>query len=96
MTDAIAEKILDVLNGQRFATWYNQGNFDSYISGTYEQGDPRQPTKEQILVEIKNHFRVVGAHIDAMLSKTHSSASDLAYQREYILSQFPEQHEMGG
>lgn len=54
----LAEKILETLNGQRFADWYNTGRFDTYISGEYPKEDPRQPTKEQILADIVKLFRL--------------------------------------
>lgn len=49
----IEEKILATLESQKFADWYNTGNFDKYISG-----DAPTITKEEILAEIKKLFRL--------------------------------------
>jgi hypothetical protein len=55
---AMAEKILNGLDKARFADWYTAGKFDVYISGDYPVGDPRQPTKEQILEDIVSMFHL--------------------------------------
>lgn len=44
-----AQAVLNMLTSMRFATWYNAGNFDSWISG-----DPGAPTDEQILADIQD------------------------------------------
>jgi len=54
----MAEKILNGLDKARFADWYTAGKFDVYISGDYPVGDPRQPTKEQILEDIVSMFHL--------------------------------------
>jgi hypothetical protein len=43
----IAEKVLNMLEGQKFADWYNSGHFDAYISG-----DLVAPSKNDILLTI--------------------------------------------
>ncbi len=47
--DEIAEKILNTLESQRFADWYNTGKFDEYISGDGTK-------KERIIGDIKRMF----------------------------------------
>ena len=55
---AMAEKILQRLESQKFADWYAGGALDAYISGFYEKTDPRQPTKEKILEDIVQMFKL--------------------------------------
>ncbi len=57
-TNAIAEKILNGLEKQKFADWYNDGSFMDYISGTYPKEDPKCPTKEKIIEDIKRLFNL--------------------------------------
>ena len=54
----IAEKIYHCLVKQRFADWYNKGNFDTHIS----EGEkaPHGIPKEQILTEIAELFQIPG------------------------------------
>jgi hypothetical protein len=54
----IDEKILKVLESHKFQDWYLTGRFESYITGEFPRDDPRQPTKDQILEEIRNMFGV--------------------------------------
>jgi hypothetical protein len=49
----IAKKILNALELQKFADWYNAGNFDHWISG-----DLPTISDEQILEEIKEIFQL--------------------------------------
>jgi hypothetical protein len=58
MKRKIAESILEALESRDFNKWYNSetGRFMDYQSGTYPEGDPRQPTKEQILADIERIF----------------------------------------
>jgi hypothetical protein len=57
--DDQAKQILRLLETQRFANWYNDGGrFDYYIRGEYPDGDPRQPTQESILEDIKKMFQL--------------------------------------
>jgi hypothetical protein len=51
----LAEHILNRLEGQRFADWYNTGNFNDYISGSRARGLPLL-TREQILDDITKMF----------------------------------------
>lgn len=48
--------VLERLNSQKFADWYNSGRFDSWITGEFPEGDPRRITQEQILDDIKQMF----------------------------------------
>jgi hypothetical protein len=47
----IAEKILMTLEGQRFADWYNSGDFEKYITGDLNEKGIRL-AKEKILEQI--------------------------------------------
>ena len=51
--DQLAEKILNTLERQWFADWYNTGNFDKYISG-----DLPPVSKEQIIADVKKMFKL--------------------------------------
>ena len=51
--DQQAEKILNTLELQRFADWYNSGRFNAYISG-----DLPTVSKEDIINDIKRMFRL--------------------------------------
>lgn len=53
---AIARRILRGLEKQKFADWYNTGDFDNYIRGEYPDDDPRQPTPASIENDIKDMF----------------------------------------
>lgn len=48
-----AEQILSTLERQKFADWYNSGNFDNYISG-----DLPPVLKEQIIQDIIKLFQL--------------------------------------
>jgi hypothetical protein len=52
------EHILNVLGSQRFADWYEDGNFGAYIRGDYPKDDPHQPTEEKIIADIRRMFEV--------------------------------------
>lgn len=59
LKQALAEQILETLQRQEFSNWYNEGgNFADWLTGAYEHTDPRCPTKEQILDDIKRLFRL--------------------------------------
>jgi hypothetical protein len=49
----LAEKILMALERQRFANWYNNGDFDKFISG-----DLDALSREEILEQIIFLFRL--------------------------------------
>ncbi len=49
--DRVTFKILLGLQSQRFADWYNKGNFDAYISS-----DDNAPTVETIKSDIQRLF----------------------------------------
>jgi hypothetical protein len=51
--DEIANKIYEALNKQAFADWYNDGRFDSHITG-----ELHCPSKEEIIADIKKIFRL--------------------------------------
>ncbi len=51
--EQVAIQVLNILESQRFADWYNMGRFDSYLTG----GDINAPTKEEILIDIIKLFR---------------------------------------
>ena len=53
-----AENILLTLERQQFADWYTAGKFDTYITGEFPKGDPRRPSKEDILKDIVRLFRL--------------------------------------
>lgn len=57
MTDkqktAIAKLILQTLNREKFAQWYNRGPFDDYITG-----ELNAPSEETILENIIQFFQV--------------------------------------
>lgn len=54
-----AEKILDVLERQKFADFYQDGgDFDNYIRVEYPKGHPKHITKEMILQQIVKLFRL--------------------------------------
>jgi len=56
----LAKKILQTLEGQRFADWYNDGGrFDDFITGD-ATGIGKIPTREEILEDIISLF-----HLDA-------------------------------
>lgn len=51
------EKILNVLEKQRFADWYGDGGrFDNYLRVDYPEGHPNHITKEMILEDINKMF----------------------------------------
>lgn len=52
----MAIQILNRLESQRFADWYNRGRFDSYIQVDYPKGDVRHVSKELILEDIEKMF----------------------------------------
>lgn len=49
----IQEIILEAIQGQKFADWYNTGRFDDYITGQ----EPKI-TKEEILKDIVKIFKL--------------------------------------
>ena len=51
--DLIAEQILSALSKRDFATWFATGDWDSYISA-----DEDAPSREEILNQIKNLFKL--------------------------------------
>ena len=51
------EVIHNVLFSQAFATWYNTGAFDTYITGEGTVLNPT-PTKEEIIKQIKHIFKI--------------------------------------
>ena len=52
---AVKESILRGLEKQKFANWYNDGgDFDNYISGTWETGATCGPSKDDILGDIED------------------------------------------
>ncbi len=53
MKNVTAEDILNTLEKQRFADWYNNGRFDSYICG-----DLPKISKEEILDDVKKMFNI--------------------------------------
>lgn len=48
--------VLERLNSEQFAQWYNSGRFDSWITGEFPKDDPRRITQEQILDDIIEMF----------------------------------------
>ena len=53
----LAEKILEALEKQRFADWYNTGGrFDSYITCEYPEESPEHVTRAAVLNDIKRLF----------------------------------------
>ena len=52
-SDKLAELIFEAISKQRFADFYLEGMFDSYISGMDEG-----VTKEQVIEEIKKLFKI--------------------------------------
>lgn len=55
---ALAQKILERLDTQRFADWYNKGAFDDYVTGAYPKEDLRHTTKDDILKDIVDLFKL--------------------------------------
>lgn len=53
LKQTIAEIILDGLEKQTFADWYNKGHFDAYISG-----DIPPISKEVVIADIKKLFKL--------------------------------------
>lgn len=52
------EKILDLLEGARFADWYSDdGDFGAYIRGDYEELDEKYKSREDILADIRRLFK---------------------------------------
>jgi len=61
MTDAqkkTTKNIVKTLERQRFANWYQDGDFASFIEGRYPSDDPRQPNREQILEQTVQMFNI--------------------------------------
>jgi hypothetical protein len=52
------EQILMVLESQRFADWYNTGNFDHYITGEEIPGGFRRVTRDDIINQIEQLFHL--------------------------------------
>lgn len=52
----LAEHILAVLESQKFAQWYNHGQFNEYATGEYTMDSDSLPTKTQILDYIERIF----------------------------------------
>ena len=108
MTDAIAEKVLEVLEEQRFADWYNNGKFEAYISGDnspkpgQSYAEFRTEETAAIKEDIKKMFRGVEeefnkqlADIQDQVTKLAARVNDMPWERESLKSQIPENHEMG-
>lgn len=59
-TRQMAEKILSTLEGQRFTDWYNNGEFDAFITGDLTHDLECTPTqaRERILEQIIRLFRL--------------------------------------
>lgn len=55
-----AEKILRILENQKFADWYGlDGRFDSYVRVDHPKGHPEHVSKENVLEDIKRIFSSV-------------------------------------
>ena len=53
------EKILGVLEGQRFADFYAEdGMFSVYIRVDYPEGHPKHVTKDMVMEQIKRLFNL--------------------------------------
>jgi hypothetical protein len=54
-----AKQILDVLESQRFADWYQDGGrFDNYIRVEYPKGHEEHVTKKMVLEDIVRYFKI--------------------------------------
>ena len=53
-----AKKIKDVLTRQRFADWYNEGNFASNLRGDYPEGHLKRVKDEKVLEDIVTFFEL--------------------------------------
>jgi hypothetical protein len=52
-----AEAILQILEKERFAEWYNEGGrFDNYIRVEYPKGHPDHITRDMILEDVIRLF----------------------------------------
>jgi hypothetical protein len=58
-SDVMAEKIYQVLHGQRFSDWYgDNGDFGMHVRGDFRPGTSVIPSKDEIMKEIKRMFRL--------------------------------------
>jgi hypothetical protein len=55
MNRELLSKILSLLERQKFADWYNTGNFDAYITGDMEhsKGITYEEAKEIVLTDLQ-------------------------------------------
>lgn len=54
MAEMIAEQIHEAISTQYFYEWFNTGNWDAYITNSFDEPN----AKQQILKEIKEIFKL--------------------------------------